>query len=244
MSTKNAGLARKLGYKNVKVMLKGMPGWKKSGQSVVASNKHVKKGNIILIDVRNKAQYEASHIARAHNIPLADLADSAEDLPSVKKAPIVVYGATNADAQKAYKMIKKQGAKKVSVWSGGMASWKGNTAAGSTPEEITWKRKLGKGEISVADFMKAVNGTSNQVVLDVRTPDEVGDGKFKGAMHIPLDQIEARMSELPKGKEILAHCTTGARAEMAVQAIKKAGYKSRFVVADVECEDGECEFSE
>ncbi|MGV1098471.1 rhodanese-like domain-containing protein [Thiovibrio sp. JS02] len=244
MSTDAAGLAVKMGYKNVRVMLQGVPGWKKSGYNIFASEKFVKSGNIVLIDLRAKETYEAGHIPRAHNIPLATLADREDDLPSVQKAPIVVYGDSLAEAEKAFRIVKKWGCKKGSIWAGGVNSWPGTLAKGPTPAEITWKREMGKGEVSLADFMKAVHGNAQQLVLDVRTNDEVKDGMFANAVHIPLDQIEARLAELPKDKEMLVHCTTGARAEMAAQALKKGGIKSRFLIADVECEGGKCTATE
>ena len=111
---------------------------------------------------------------------------------------------------------------------------------GPAAAEINWVRILGKGEVGIADFKKALTGAPGQAVLDVRTNDEAATGKFDNAIHIPLDELEARLAELPKDKEILVHCTTGARAEMAWQALGKAGYKSRFLVADVECEGGGC----
>jgi rhodanese-related sulfurtransferase len=82
------------------------------------------------------------------------------------------------------------------------------------------------------------------MILDVRTKDEVQTGAFKNSIAIPLDEIEKRISELPKGKEMLIHCSTGARAEMAKNALDKAGLKSRFLVADVECEQGKCEVTD
>ncbi|HIJ77987.1 MAG: rhodanese-like domain-containing protein [Desulfobulbaceae bacterium] len=247
MSTKNAGMAKKMGYQNVRVLLQGVPGWKKEGNIVVASEKLVKTGNIILVDLRSKQEYENSHIPRAYNIPLSALPDSEDDIPSIKSAPIVVYGSNDAETEKAFKILKKMGAKKGSIWSGGMASWtaNGNTiASGPTPDEIAWKREMGKEEVSVADFMNAIEGTAGKIVLDVRNNDEAKSGMFSNAVHIPLDEIEARAAELPKDKEVLVHCTTGARAEMACRALKKAGYQSKFVVANVECEDGKCEISE
>ncbi len=244
MSTASAGLAVKMGYKNVRVYLQGTPGWSKTGHNMFASEKFVKSGNIVLIDLRAKEAYEAGHIPRAHNIPLASLPDREDDLPSIQKAPVVVYGDTLADAEKAYMMVKKWGCKKGSIWHGGVATWKGPLAKGPTPAEITWKRQMGKGEVSLADFMKAVEGNPQQLILDVRTNDEVTDGRFANSVHIPLDEIEARIGELPKDKEILAHCTTGARAEMAVPALKKAGIKARVLVADVECEGGKCTATE
>jgi len=241
MSPNSAGMVKKMGYQNLRVMIEGMPGWKKSGKSANASEKFFQTGNIVLVDLRTKEAYEAGHIPRAHNIPLASLAAQEESFPS--KAPTVVYADSIDEAQKGYNLIKKWGVKTISIWPGGEKSWaaKGNSlATGPTPASITWIRQLGKGEVSVAEFKKAIEGGVNQLILDVRTKDEVQTGAFKNSVAIPLDEIEKRCQELPKGKEILIHCSTGARAEMAKSALDKAGLKSRFLVAEVECEKGNC----
>ena len=80
MSTKSAGLAVKKGFTNVKVMLQGAPGWKKSGQMVVASSKFIKEGNIILVDLRSGRDAAAGHIPRSVNIPVADLVGIVRDV--------------------------------------------------------------------------------------------------------------------------------------------------------------------
>ena len=41
-------------------------------------------------------------------------------------------------------------------------------------------------------------------VLDVRS---AIDKKIKGAAHIPLDQLEARLAELPREREIVTYCS-------------------------------------
>ena len=111
--------------------------------------------------------------------------------------------------------------------------------------EISWKYTPGKGEVGIKEFKEVLAGKlANKVILDVRGPEETSEGMFANAINIPLDEIEKRIGELPKGKEFLAHCSTGARADMAVQSLKKAGSKARFLVANVECEDGECEIEE
>lgn len=246
MSTKNAGSAVKLGYTNIKVMLAGVPGWKKAGNNVVASENLVTKGNIVLVDLRSKKAYEAGHIPRAHNIPMADLMDAEDDFPESKVAPIVVYG-NDGDTKKAYKMIKKWGKKKGSISSVSFAAWKKAgkpVETGATPDEINWKRKLGKHEITIADFMKATKGGTAKVILDVRTNDEAAEGKFANATHIALDDLQGKIGSLPKGKEIVVHCSTGARAEMASTELRNAGFKSRYLVANVECDGAECEVSE
>ena len=241
MSPSSANMAKKMGYTNLHVSLEGIPGWKKSGKSVTASEKFVQTGNIVLVDLRSKEEYEAGHIPRAYNIPMDSLAAQENGFPI--KAPTVVYANSFAEAQKGYNLIKKWGVKTLSIWPGGEKSWaaKGNKlATGPTPASITWVRQMGKGEVTVAEFRKAMEGNTGQVILDVRTKDEVQTGAFKNSISIPLDEIEKRISELPKDKEMLIHCTTGARAEMAKNALDKAGLKSRVLIADVECEQGKC----
>ena len=241
MSPNSASMAKKMGYSNLHVSLEGIPGWKKSGKIVTASEKFVQTGNIVLVDLRSKEEYEAGHLPKAYNIPLASLAAQEDGFPT--KAPTVVYANSLAEAQKGYNMIKKWGVKTISIWPGGEKSWtgKGNKlATGPTPAAITWARQLGKGEVTLAEFKKAMEGNPSQMILDVRTKDEVQTGAFKNCVTIPLDEIEKRLGELPKDKEMLIHCSTGARAEMAKNALDKAGLKSRFLVADVECEQGKC----
>ena len=44
------------------------------------------------------------------------------------------------------------------------------------------------------------------VLLDVRPEDEYGLGHLPGAMNIPLRQLEQRLTELPRKREIVAYC--------------------------------------
>ena len=43
-------------------------------------------------------------------------------------------------------------------------------------------------------------------VLDVRPPEEFAAGHLPGAINIPIAELKKRLSELPKGKEIVAYC--------------------------------------
>lgn len=241
LSTESAGLAKKMGYTKVQVMLKGAPGWKKSGRALVASDSFVNEGNIVLVDLRSPEESAKGHIKGAVNIPLATLADI-DEFPV--KAPAVLYGAA-ADIKQAAKTLSGWGIKKISQVDGGLEGYvaRGNQlVAGPAATEITWVRKLGKNEVGSEEFLKVVaDGATDKAILDVRTADEAASGKFANAIAMPLDVLEKRVAELPKDKELLIHCTTGSRAEMAQAVLEKAGLKSRFLVADVECEaDGQC----
>ncbi len=243
MSTKNAGLAKKAGHKNVQVYLAGQPAWIKDGNLVYASKGNIEKGNIVLVDLRSAKKSEAGRIARSVTIPYDTLDDALEDIP--KKAPVVLYSDSAEEAADAVEDLRDEGFKKVSLVPGNYAGWVkagGKTVTGPVVTDITWVRKLGKGEVSKADFLKAASGKdASAVILAVWTTDEAAEGGFKNAIEVPLDQIGSRLADIPKDKKIYVHCTTGARADMAAQELKKNGYKAFFLMADVECEGNECE---
>ena len=67
------------------------------------------------------------------------------------------------------------------------------------------------------------------VVLDVRPPDEYAAGHIPGAVSIPLAELERRISELPRRKEIVAYCR-GPYCVFALQALellRARGYRAR-----------------
>jgi rhodanese-related sulfurtransferase/predicted transcriptional regulator len=67
------------------------------------------------------------------------------------------------------------------------------------------------------------------VVLDVRPPEEFAAGHLPGAVNIPIHELEKRLGELPKRKEVVAYCR-GPYCLMsydAVQLLRKKGRKAR-----------------
>lgn len=66
---------------------------------------------------------------------------------------------------------------------------------------------------------------SGALVLDVREQSEWVAGHVAGAMLIPLGELESRMSELPKDKDIVVMCRTGVRSAQGRDTLLKAGFK-------------------
>jgi len=54
------------------------------------------------------------------------------------------------------------------------------------------------------------------------------------ALNIPMEELEQRLAEVPKGKPLVIHCSTGVRAEMAYNILKKSGYDAKYVKAKVD----------
>jgi rhodanese-related sulfurtransferase len=65
------------------------------------------------------------------------------------------------------------------------------------------------------------------VVLDVRRPDERARGFIPGSLHIPLDELRARMDELPRDKEIVVSCQSGQRSYFASRILVQHGFRVR-----------------
>lgn len=70
-------------------------------------------------------------------------------------------------------------------------------------------------------------------VLDVRPPEEFAAGHLPGAVNIPVRELEKRLKELPKGKEVVAYCR-GPYCLMsydAVALLRKKGLRARRLEA-------------
>jgi rhodanese-related sulfurtransferase len=245
MSTTNAGLARKLGYTNVKVYLEGEPAWTKAGNKLYASHDFITTGNIVLIDLRPTSKAIEGRIPRSVSVPYDKLDSRLNDIP--RNAPVVLYSDNEQEALDALADLREDGFKLSSLVSGNYAGW---VAAGGAIEsgpiastDISWKRKIGKGEVTVEEFKAATEGkVPGVMIIDARTKEEIAEfGKFKNTVNIPLDQIPARIGELPKDKKIFIHCSTGARADLAYQELMKHGFNAKFLLLNIEDAACDCE---
>jgi len=66
-------------------------------------------------------------------------------------------------------------------------------------------------------------------VLDVRPPEEFASGHLPGAVNIPIHELEKRLGELPRRKEVIAYCR-GPYCLMsydAVALLRRRGRKAR-----------------
>ena len=64
------------------------------------------------------------------------------------------------------------------------------------------------------------------VFVDVRRPDEYAEGHIKDALFIPVDDVLARIDELPKDKTLLFICAQGVRSGLACEMAAAMGIES------------------
>ncbi|MBF0256292.1 MAG: FAD-dependent oxidoreductase [Gammaproteobacteria bacterium] len=69
----------------------------------------------------------------------------------------------------------------------------------------------------------------NALVLDVRDADEVSCDPIPGELHIPVNELRARLHELPKDRSIHVCCAVGARAYTAVRLLMQHGFDASLM---------------
>lgn len=199
----------------------------------------------VLIDVRPAVEAAKGFIPGAVSLPEKDLAAAKTKFPADLSAPVILYG---SGAENAFKTVRNWGYKAAAVLRDGLAGWKqggGQLKTGSLETFISYIPKPRPGEIAIEEFKAlAEKGATDKFILDVRDLDEAANGMLKGAVNIPAGKITERTSEIPKDKEIITHCTTGIRAEMAYDDLKELGFKVRFLNAVIQIDkDGKYEIT-
>lgn len=63
-------------------------------------------------------------------------------------------------------------------------------------------------------------------LVDVRTPAEFAAGHVRGAVNIPVDDLERRLSELgPTSQPVVLYCRSGRRSARAKRLLQSHGYE-------------------
>jgi rhodanese-related sulfurtransferase len=79
--------------------------------------------------------------------------------------------------------------------------------------------------VSAAAALKELAGPTPPLVVDVRTRKEWDAGHLEGALHLPVDDLRARLQEVPRGRRLLVHCRSGFRGHLAVRTLKAHGFE-------------------
>ena len=95
-------------------------------------------------------------------------------------------------------------------------------ACGSNVEELAGT------PISADELADRIQAGSPPLVLDVRTREEYARGHIPRAINIPHDELATRIAELAitKSEEIVLHCQSGRRAQLAEATLRGNGYSN------------------
>jgi sulfur-carrier protein adenylyltransferase/sulfurtransferase len=78
-------------------------------------------------------------------------------------------------------------------------------------------------EITPVELKKKLDAGETPFILDVREPNEYQINRIPGSTLIPLGELPRRYQELPRDREIVAHCKMGGRSAKAQDFLKSVG---------------------
>ncbi|MGN6780678.1 MAG: thioredoxin [Marmoricola sp.] len=81
----------------------------------------------------------------------------------------------------------------------------------------------GGDEIDVTELAARHSQGDDFYLLDVREDDEYAAGHVPGAEHIPMNQVPARLAELPSGRTVHVICQAGGRSRQVTDFLRQQG---------------------
>ena len=79
-------------------------------------------------------------------------------------------------------------------------------------------------EISVEELKARRDRGENPLVLDVREAWELQLAQIPGVVHVPMNEVPARLTEFSKDAETIVMCHAGSRSMRVAQFLVKQGF--------------------
>ena len=193
-----------------------------------------------VIDVRQPSEYEEGHIEGAVNIPLRELGENLDKIPTDRQ--VFVYCQSGHRAAMALSSLGLMGYDNVRSYA---ASYKGWTAAeepvttdATAPETFEaldvqpelfaavngFLTTIPEGWLSAGDVAKVAEAMDvGAFMLDVRSATEYSEGHIPGALNIPLRELAARFDEVPTDTQVISYCKSGHRQAMSIPLMHVLG---------------------
>lgn len=71
-------------------------------------------------------------------------------------------------------------------------------------------------------------------LVDVREGDEWAAGHIAGSLHIPMDDVAGRLSELDTDRQVVTVCRSGRRSGEVAEHLSESGYRARNLEGGLE----------
>lgn len=81
---------------------------------------------------------------------------------------------------------------------------------------------------SPAQTMELIKQKKDLLIIDVRSPQELREGKIEGSTLIPFMDIMKGNFSIPQGRPLLLICAVGGRSYAAMQILAHKGYKEIY----------------
>lgn len=161
----------------------------------------------VVLDTRSPQDFAVSHVPASINVGLDGKFAPWVGVVIPSSARLILVCDPGRE-QEALTRLARIGYENVVGWlEGGMKAW---TRMGR------WAAQL--------KSVDAADVRPDDTILDVRTPTEWEEGHIKGAIHIPLLELDNRIEEVPKGS-LVVMCRSGYRSTIACSMLESKGFE-------------------
>ncbi len=81
-------------------------------------------------------------------------------------------------------------------------------------------------EIDPQTLQRRLFAQDAPLLVDIRTQAEVAQGMLPDALHIPMHLIPLRLNELPRDRDVVLYCRSGARSYHACAFLLQQGFSN------------------
>lgn len=176
-----------------------------------------------VVDLAERRRYAAGHLEGTISMPMDDKVATYVGWLVPWGAPVTLIGDSPGEIAEVQRALARIG---IDHLAGAAVGPRAALAAGGP---LGHYPSADFDDLRAASRSAAISGTPPPVVLDVRRDDERFVGSIPGSLHIPLQDLQERMAELPAAT-LWVHCATGYRASIAASILDNAGH--RVVLVD------------
>lgn len=165
--------------------------------------KVVAKDKSQLIDIREKAEFDFSHIENSKNIPLHSLKKETNSLE--KNTPIIIIDRIETAEGKEITQYLNELGFSAKYLVGGIVNFSESgysVISYGNPDSVIDIAKVNP--ISPEEMLNKVTNESNLLnIIDVRSQGKFKEHNLQGTINIPLEELEKRKKDIPAGKLII-----------------------------------------
>jgi rhodanese-related sulfurtransferase len=176
-----------------------------------------------LVDARTAVEYGEAHIPGAVNVAASRTAKRLPELVKEKGRAVVFYcnGPKCTKTVKAAKAAIAAGYTDVWEYKDGLPGW------GKAGQKVEGKPlPAHEAPALAAAALKALLGSANPPVLvDIRDAEEFEAFHLEKALNLPIDDIPARLKEIPAGRAVVIVDHAGHQAPVAARLLASLGSK-------------------
>jgi glyoxylase-like metal-dependent hydrolase (beta-lactamase superfamily II) len=165
-----------------------------------------------ILDTRDAAEFAAAHLQGSVNIGLVGQYATWAGTILDRDRPVVIITAPGTEKESALRL----GRIGLDIVNGYLAD--GLSSLAAHPELVATTERVSP-EVAAARLASA----APPVAIDVRSRTERAQKTIAGSTHLPLNQLRAQLSDVPRDRPLLVFCAGGYRSSIGASLLKNAG---------------------